>query len=360
MINRMPTSANKLCQYGFTLAETLITIVVIGIIAAITVPILQNSSKWKVYDTAAKKARTTIGEAFRLMSINEEASDKYANAEEFVKKVLPKYLKLGKTCSNAQDCDFPTKLKRPDGSEIEISNYTKMSKITEPYGVKTDPNGLRDAKDGLAAFGGSGIISAAYSKSDNPTVSKYDDASFFVTLDGFHVMFFYNPYCINNERDRVFFINTVEYNPPLYSTLSLDTVCFWGVYDMNGTKAPNQVGQDIGFVGSFYKGEKTQAASVLPHNDEKPTSELSGGDDHLQRARDYCAKLDKNNYVLPDINELSLIFLNRYLVKQSSGNWFWSRSERPKTVSFNYGQRSWPKEMKSTYYVRCVRNTVMQ
>lgn len=87
---------------GFTLSEVIITLVVLGIVAAITVPMMNNSANDKKWKVARQKAQATIGEAFRLMTVNGEISTTNLDGtprttEYIVTKVLLKYLKLDKT-----------------------------------------------------------------------------------------------------------------------------------------------------------------------------------------------------------------------------------------------------------------------
>ena len=171
-----------------------------------------------------QKARASIGEAFRLMSINDEISKDITTAN-YTKNVLSRYLKLIKTCDNASDCDFPTKVKRPD--ESVLTNIpTTMTAITTPYSV-TVPKYVNDQ----------------YSthSTTNDTTRNYNNAHFFITLDGFHVMFFYNPYCVFNSAEKPYYWTDNTASSDIQRQLSLDIACHWGVYDMNGTKGPNQV-----------------------------------------------------------------------------------------------------------------------
>ncbi len=48
---------------AFTLSEVLITLVIIGIISAITVPTLFANHKWQEYKSALKKAHSTLNNA---------------------------------------------------------------------------------------------------------------------------------------------------------------------------------------------------------------------------------------------------------------------------------------------------------
>ena len=141
---------------------------------------------------------------------------------------------------------------------------------------------------------------------------KYDTNYFFRTLDGFSVSFFYNPYCASSSSDRNW-ISGVD-----NMQMSLDAICFMGVYDMNGKAKPNQVGKDIGFIGSFHNGYSVKSVAVLPHKAEPAVKNMSLiNNDICRTGMDYCDNFDKeHNWTLPDINEYSLIFLNAVLASQ--------------------------------------------
>lgn len=47
-------------NFGFTLAEVLITLVIIGVIAAVTIPQIVNNYKWKQYQAATFKAKSML------------------------------------------------------------------------------------------------------------------------------------------------------------------------------------------------------------------------------------------------------------------------------------------------------------
>lgn len=60
----MGSKRKNLLFGAFTLAETLITLAIIGIVAAITVPVLMKSYQDEVYKTAYKKAYSDMNQAF--------------------------------------------------------------------------------------------------------------------------------------------------------------------------------------------------------------------------------------------------------------------------------------------------------
>ena len=86
---------------AFTLAEILITLGIIGVVAAMTMPTLINNIKYHSYDNAKRKVLNSIGEAGKLLAIEGDLNGA-ADAEDFVKnrlakKILP--LQVGKILS---------------------------------------------------------------------------------------------------------------------------------------------------------------------------------------------------------------------------------------------------------------------
>ncbi len=325
-LNHITTHSCK--RNGFTLAETLITLVIIGVVAALTVPALINKTNDKEFNTANQKARATLGEAFRTMTISGELPSTLT-ADQFAKQVLTKYIKIGKHCSSSTECDFSSSIKRPDGTSIG-SIPTSWTELTSIYG-------------------------AASSESDSyvEITPAQNNGTYFVTLDGFHVAFYYNPDCAVDYKDK----SILYSSPERTRQSSYQTACFNAIYDMNGKKGPNQVGKDIGFVGSFYNGPITQAAAVLPHNED--VGEIRG-----INAVAHCSSLGKNDWKLPNINELSLLYLNRKLVTDKTSGYFWSSNVVPtrphlRVVIFNNGDRLWAGNNNSMW-VRCVRNNALK
>lgn len=95
---------------GFTLAEVLITLGIIGIVAAMTLPSLIQDKKEKEIVSKLKKFQNTMSQAF-LMSINENEGpgnwglDASFNIQEptLANKLVP-YLKITKDCGLNGKC----------------------------------------------------------------------------------------------------------------------------------------------------------------------------------------------------------------------------------------------------------------
>ena len=65
---------------GFTLAEVLTTLMVIGVVAAMTIPTLMNSTNDQQLKVAYKKALSVLGQGVQLMTAKEEQCTVNSNA----------------------------------------------------------------------------------------------------------------------------------------------------------------------------------------------------------------------------------------------------------------------------------------
>ena len=114
--NNNITNSSPLKKPAFTLAEVLITLGIIGIVAAMTLPTVINRANEKQWQVAYKKAYSTIQQAFLRAQENGEIVDITSKSvvdgagytpaigENF--KTLSKYIKTTKTCfdKNADEC----------------------------------------------------------------------------------------------------------------------------------------------------------------------------------------------------------------------------------------------------------------
>lgn len=66
-------------KHAFTLAEVLITIAIIGVIAAITIPVLMNNIEARKYRTQLTKTFSTLSQAVKTSNGVYEATFAYAN-----------------------------------------------------------------------------------------------------------------------------------------------------------------------------------------------------------------------------------------------------------------------------------------
>ena len=297
---------NSKSNIAFTLAEVLLTIGIIGVVAAMILPTVINETKEKEYAVARKKALATIGEAVRLITVKGSIRDA-SNAEDFVENYLKKQLQIAKTCdnNNLRDCGIET------GTDKILS--LAETKMTMPKTVKELASGIS-----------SGTVT-------DPSSTSYG----FVMSNGYSVNLFYNPSCLSDDKDA--------------NHWGQDRVCVNAIYDMNGLAQPNEVGKDIGFVTVLYPDIRTQA--VAPDVHKKNASSAN-----FYNAGASCAKLDPE-YTLPNRDELLAMYFNSNLLGITSG-YYWSASEASAELgwaqSFSNGYR-YRASKSNGGYVRCVR-----
>ncbi|MBQ8635228.1 type II secretion system protein [bacterium] len=89
---------------GFTLSEVLITLVIIGVIAAITVPNIIANSNEQAIRSALKKNYSIISQALDRYYVDNGEHFKSVDYEE-VHSFLTKYLNVSKDCYAKGDCD---------------------------------------------------------------------------------------------------------------------------------------------------------------------------------------------------------------------------------------------------------------
>ena len=212
---------------AFTLAEVLVTLGIIGIVAAMTMPMLANKYQWfvrqqqfkKAYaalNIAVQKTQIDMGEGVRcyyLMAQNYTVIDKAREDCDYFYSEFTKNLQLIKTCKG---------------------NALKEGCITNDY------------------RGGDEVYSEVQG-GDNPDEAKD----------------FFNNNCpgynISNLQNKsfVYMTNSGFSIIPYYSDAYLKTSSF--LVDINGLQKPNKWGHDI-YIFSFQKKKKYDSVfTIAPH-----------------------------------------------------------------------------------------------
>jgi len=96
---------------AFTLAEVLITLGIIGVVAAMTIPNLMTAHK--KHETAArlKKSISVINQAIRMSEQDNgepEIWDKSLSDEDFINKYFAPYMKIMSLCNPITKCGYKT------------------------------------------------------------------------------------------------------------------------------------------------------------------------------------------------------------------------------------------------------------
>ncbi len=319
---------------GFTLAEVLITLAIIGIVAAITLPSLLVNVNEKAWEAQKKALHARLAQAIGQMNTlggygtYTEDEDGTATAdtaaESFILDALSKVYKINNVCGpdKLSSCGIPSKITTLDAVS-EITFPSKMSELNEKL-----LNGYHQANE---------VGDMADTK-----------AAAFETVNGESVAVFYNPLCGSDSS---------------LSQYTQNKMCVNFVYDLNGSEGPNEVGKDVGFITAFYNKNpvvvaprpyKMNYASTVPH--------YSDNADTIDAPK-ACMALGED-LRLPDRDELAALFVNAPLINltgQTGSNGYWSGSVISLGASglawgqgFYLGTRS--KDTRSTkLFVRCIK-----
>ena len=192
---------------AFTLAEILIAIGVIGIVAALTLPTLITTISNKIVENKKSVIEAKLTQGLNMLNSQENGlSVTYNNTEEFVNQ-LSKYIKITTICDkdNLQNCFAYSKI-----------NYTKDNK--EKSVRLTDLNEAKKLSLG----------------------ENFLDPAGFVLADGTPFIISYNNDCSTLTDDKG--ITIIDPDRPLKG---MPAGCLDGLYDINGTGAPNKFGRDV-------------------------------------------------------------------------------------------------------------------
>ena len=130
-------ASNNGCRAAFTLAEVLITLGVIGVVAALTIPTLISKHQKKVYVTQFKKAYNTVTNAFKLMQA-ETGSDNLGD-NDFITAIAVK--------SSSNEAEVTRLAKKYFNIAQDVKYYSQGSVVTEYRYLFVDGNATLNTFD---------------------------------------------------------------------------------------------------------------------------------------------------------------------------------------------------------------------
>lgn len=282
---------------AFTMAEILLSLTIIGVVAAITLPSLTGNINERTWNTQRKALYARFSQAIALMpALNgygtiTEGTDSSGSkvviednvADTFITSGLAKVLKINNICDNKhlEDCGISSKITTLYGSQIDFPET--MAKLNSNMTIS---------------------VSDSYNK-----FSLYDTkAAAFETSNGESVVLYYNPKCLGSLKEMSTGNGAFRISPK---------ICANFIYDLNGNKGPNTVGKDIGFITALYPSD---VKVVAPY----PASRKLN-DNYLQsEAIRACTEYD-SEYRLPNIDELAAMYINSALIASESNRvTYWS------------------------------------
>ena len=332
-------------RIAFTMAEILLSLTIIGVVAAITLPSLTGNINERTWNTQRKALYSRISQAVVLMpQINgygtlsttggyNDAANHWVESvrssgnatEAFLTNGLSKVLKLNNICgvNNLSDCGLP-------------NTITKMGALTSGSGS------MKVNLDHIKTIGSFNNLFAEPGCGHFYKLETY--AAAFETANGESVLTYYNPWCSHNAHAYERGI----YLPPTTIT------CVNMVYDLNGKKGPNTVGKDIGFMTVLYP---TDPVVVMP----MPTPKDASSSIAYSSASAKCKSMG-DDFRVPTMNELAAVAINKILMAdgfpQSSGaDYYWTSTLKSPgnpwtlyTGDINFGSGSY-----GSVGLRCVK-----
>ena len=317
---------------AFTMAEILLSLTIIGVVAAITLPSLTGNINERTWNTQRKALYARFSQAIALMpAINgygtlKEITDSATGSasiddtatETFITSGLAKVLKIHNICDNEhiEDCGITSDFTNLQGSKYEMPKTM--------YELNSDFNKSFLENDGTPN---------SYFQIDTK-------AAAFETANGESILAFYNPYCQS------------ELGYDALHDFAQAKLCANFIYDLNGNKGPNTVGKDIGVISVLYPTDSVVVAPV-------PFNILSGTFEQ-DNASLQCRNLDSEAR-LPNLQEFSSIFYNKKLFginSDSDGYHYWTStlvsSNKAKCFHMSSG-RIYSHDRTNQYAVRCVK-----
>ena len=306
---------------AFTMAEILLSLTIIGVVAAITLPSLTGNINERTWNTQRKALYARFSQALPLMdalngygtlkemtdSATGSTSIEDTAAETFVTSGLSKVIKINNICDNEhlEDCGITSKITTLNGSQIDMPTTMQElnDKMVGSYSNTHDKFSLLDTK-----------------------------AAAFETQNGESITVFYNPHCIGSLNEMPAGLGGGFYMQP--------KVCANFIYDLNGNKGPNTVGKDIGFMTALYPFD---AILVAPY----PAVRALDGTYYLSTdsgvsASQACTDYD-SEYRLPNADELASMFVNKNLLASNLTGTYWSSTTFSAAGAWamymTYGQR---------------------
>ncbi len=264
---------------AFTMAEILLSLTIIGVVAAITLPSLMANINERTWNTQRKALYARMSQAIAMMpsvggygTLTEDENGSVTAdtaAETFLTEGLSKVLKINNICDNAhlQDCGIPT-------TYIDLANATKSmpTKLSELHSALTNVN-------------------SSWTHCSTTHRDSYQNldtkAAAFETQNGESVLTFYRPNCLSRLGEKNF---------------AQDIICANMIFDLNGNKGPNIVGKDIGYLTALYS---TDSVVVAPMPYSQPVGEFISSE-----ASSACTLNVGEDYRLPTKDEAASLFVN--------------------------------------------------
>ncbi len=303
---------------AFTMAEILLSLTIIGVVAAITLPSLMGNINERTWNTQRKALHARMSQAIAMMpqlngygtfvadtvsagSVTSSGTD--TAAEAFLTEGLSKVIKINNICDyeHIEDCGIAPTMYAFDGGSVALSSILTIknynSYATPTYGI-----------------------------------NKETKPAAFETQNGESIILYYNPDCTSKQD------STVDY-------YTQSKICANFVYDLNGNKGPNTTGKDIGFITAYYATDPHVVAPVAGPAASSAYPLVATGE--TTTAGEFCTSQDSESRV-PNLEEIASIIYNMKMFATNSAEEFVTSS----TIFGADGKKVWLVEKNGSAFVQ--------
>ena len=298
---------------AFTLAEVLITLGIIGVVAAMTIPTLITNNQQRSMDTAANVFNRKLGEALKVMNSQSSLAG-FATTRDFVDE-LSKHIKIIKTCdSNELDICFASEFSTNEDT-FKVADLKQASNLNQSGNYGTETIGVVFA-DGVSAL-------IAYNP--NATQDPFSNQVIGVTSSGAG-----KDLSIGLGTDALAILYDVSGpgNPNTYGTNSNGKF-----KDIRGLNISIKIGSDLVDLGTTYSAVNCSSSNASSEDYSKYCGAKPSGftDDYWAGAQKAC---DSMGMKLPSPSELGSLEGENVPM----GQWYWTSEESPTNSCCSYGR----------------------
>lgn len=325
---------NKNLISAFTLAEILLSLTIIGVVAAIALPSLTGNTNERAWDTQKKALHTRFSQALPLLpslngygelvgnlpsatgnSVIPDNQLKDTAAESFIRDGISKVMKVTNICDSDHlaDCGLPDKIISSGSNTLKLSDINNMWDFN------------------------SSMKSVVVEDKDETHEQINTKAAAFETVNGESILVYYNPYCAADLKETSWHFAQKK-------------ICANFIYDLNGKKGPNTMGKDIGFITALYA---VTPNVVAPQPYASPLTGTYTKDEAFEN----CIKMNEEAK-LPNKDELTAMFFNKALLAADRDHYWSSTAVSGKGTwyqSFNRGARTIDTD-NGTFSVYCIKS----
>ena len=371
---------------GFTLAEALLTMTILGVVAAFLIPTIVTDVREHANRARRQAMAVDISNALSHMVMLENRISWSENEQinirtneptgEFIVYHLANYMKLAKICSSGlshiyinPDADKPPRPALSD--EIKVANQNKSLLKNDDIIANISLKHVLSQNAGLVQIDYDEIIKRisesyydcgwlegnayrdydlvnSYSVMDLAQSAYLPSFSYvpwaIKTQNGISMIISYNPFCYGEPQDvhRDFMPKAGrvrESNSDMFNKMNLSrAACLNIVYDVNGATPPNIIGNDVGFATVFFGKKPKVTVPVFAGNYDFEKNYT------LEEAEQFCLNNSASgNEGIPTAEEMMSMSINAKLLPDTVA------STTLDNAVFSYSPSDWTRYFLQTY-----------